>query len=350
MLHLKVDRRHAESARQMLSRHGMLESSSLVQHRSSYVYIPVCNIDTRTIKKVLEANHATLEELRARSSGRVDYPKLLSSRIGDAAASYDTGYDALGNIALIDGKLPRKEALSLASCIMLANRNIATVLSKGPVKGTYRTRSLKHVSGKRTFIALYRENSCTFRFDVRKTFFSCRLSYERARIARLARHDKNVMVMFAGIGPFAIEIAKGNPKARVVAVELNPYAYRSMQENAGLNRTPNVEPVLADVRSISRRYRNFADRIVMPLPASSTEFLDDALSIARDGCTIHLYSFVEMDGGTERLVKRVREHAKRNSCSIRVLFRRTARNYSAKEIEAVVDYRVRKRRFATQDY
>jgi tRNA (guanine37-N1)-methyltransferase len=319
----------------------------LVQHRNGYVYFPISNIDTGKVKKLLEVHRASLKDMAGKRGGRVDYAGMLESAVGSkAVGSADTGYDSLGNIAVIDRKgMTAAGAKGLASCIMAANRSITTVLSKdGPVEGVYRTRRLRYVAGKRTFAALYRENSCAFEFDARRTFFSGRLAYERSRVAALARRDRAIMVMFAGVGPFAIEMAKANPRARVVAIELNPYAGRQLARNALLNKTGNVVAVTGDVKKLWKRYENFADRIVMPLPMSSTDFLDEAHRVARDGCTVHIYSFVAMDKGIEHLIGTIREHARANRYSVRVLFKRTVRNYSAREIEAVVDYRIAKRR------
>jgi tRNA G37 N-methylase Trm5 len=50
-----------------------------------------------------------------------------------------------------------------------------------------------------------------------------------------------------------------------------------------------------------------------------------------------------VENGTGKLIKLIREHAKRNSYSVRVAFKRTVRNYSAREIEVVIDYRISKR-------
>ena len=41
---------------------------------------------------------------------------------------------------------------------------------------------------------------------------------------------------FAGVGPFAIEIAKSHPRASVLAIELNPSAYGYMLKNIRLNK------------------------------------------------------------------------------------------------------------------
>ena len=85
MLHLKVDRARAESAKRMLSREGMLDTRMLVQHRNGYVYFPVSNIDTAKAKKVVEGRRASLVELAGRRNGRLDYGKALAASLGRAA-------------------------------------------------------------------------------------------------------------------------------------------------------------------------------------------------------------------------------------------------------------------------
>lgn len=343
-MHIRVGKAEAETAKRMLSKYGMLGRGISVQHRSSYVYFPVSNIDRRNIKKVLESCRASTVDIAPRPGRPADYREGLREALGGPAAGFDTGYDRLGNIAVIDPKgMTGAQERALARHIVDGNRTITTVLAKdGPVEGRYRTRKVRYVAGKRTFEARCREHGCTFEFDVRKTFFSARLAFERARVAELARHDRHVIVMFAGIGPFAIQIAKRNRSAEVVAIELNRYACGQMKREMELNRTPNVVPVQGDVKRIGPRYDNFADRIVMPLPKTSIRFLDDAYAMAGNGCVVHLYAFVRLDG-LDGLIGRIREHAKRNSYSVRVLFTRTVRNYSAREMEAVVDYRIGKR-------
>lgn len=268
------------------------------------------------------------------------YKALIKGYLGDDSVS---SYDLLGNIAIIDiPKLVKKKELALAKALMEEHRNVLTVLTKvGPVNGVYRTRKLRHIAGEKNFIAEYRENNCTFRFDTRKSFFSTRLSYERSRILALSGGWENVMVMFAGIGPFAIEIAKANRKANVVGIELNPAAYRDMVSNIKLNKVSNVVPELGDVKKFSKRYGDFADRIIMPLPMSSMKFVGVALKMAKPRCTIHLYVLDKLATNASRSIKRFTALASKSGYSTRVSLIRIARPYSAKDAEFVIDFKIR---------
>ena len=229
-------------------------------------------------------------------------------------------------------------AKKVAGAIMRTNRSIRTVLRKGgAVKGRYRTRKFHFVAGRKNYIANYRENGCTFRFDVRTAFFSARLAYERKRIAGLAKGGEKVVVMFSGVGPFAIEIAKAHGTCRVVAIELNKEAHKAALENKRLNRIDNVALVQGDVKKLAPEYKGFADRIVMPLPKGASKFLAEALLVAKDSCVVHYYAFCRADREKET-VERIRKFVESRGRKFRLIGKRTVRPYSSKEIEIVVDF------------
>lgn len=274
------------------------------------------------------------------SNTDVPYRERLLREFGEKEYKGLTkSFDVLGNIAIIDAK--GITARKMAKIIMDTHRNVRTVLRKGgAVAGRYRVRKYVFVAGKRECIARYRENGCSFLFDIRKVFFSPRLAYERNRIASNSSGRERVIVMFAGVGPFAIEIAKRNPSTEVIAIEANRDAYDYMVKNIRLNKTPNVTPVFGDVDKTSSRYKGFAERIVMPLPGESHKYLDAALAMAGRSCTIHYYVFAEDDGDTE--IKRLKKWVRSRGFRFRLVGRRVARPYSPLISEIVIDFRVRK--------
>jgi tRNA (guanine37-N1)-methyltransferase len=92
--------------------------------------------------------------------------------------------------------------------------------------------------------------------------------------------------MFAGIGPFALPLAKKG--CRVLANDLNPESYKSLVENTKLNRL-NVEAFNLDGRAFvehlcGSKMTHFPFSIVlMNLPKDAVEFLDVFV-----GCMPHL--------------------------------------------------------------
>ena len=263
-----------------------------------------------------------LEEL-----GRKEYENVTKS------------FDIVGNIAVINAKggLAKK----VGNAVMATHNRVETVLRKGgAVSGRYRTRKLHFVCGKRNYVARYRENGVELVFDIRKVFFSPRLAFERKRIVDLSTDGENVIVMFAGVGPFAIEIARKNRRSKVIAIELNRDAYKYLLGNIKGNNAANVEPVLGDAAKVSKKYRNFADRIVMPLPMKAKEFLDVAFLMAKRKAVIHYYTFIE---GTQASEKRfLKKFAAKHHAKLKIMGERTVRPYSSRISEEVFDLEIKK--------
>ncbi len=252
-------------------------------------------------------------------------------------------FDLLGNIAIIDSDGTKQRENRLARHILETHKMVKTVLAKASaVKGRYRKRDFRYISGERNFVATYKENGCTFVFDVRKTFFSNRLSFERNRISTLVKDRENVIVMFAGIGPFAIEIAKRRKNANIVAIEMNRFAYKYMMENIKLNKVCNIEPVLGDVKKISNKYKNFADRVIAPMPTAGLSFLNYFIIASRKKATIHLYTFCDRDNGIRESKRIIMNHAKKKNYKARILKIREVRKYSARDIEICIDLSIKK--------
>ncbi len=270
-----------------------------------------------------------------------NYRELLKKKLGRRYDEAVKGYDVLGSIAVI-GESGR-DGKAVADAVMSVNKNIRTVVSKaGAVKGRYRKRQYVFVAGEKNYIAEYRENNCVFRFDIRKTFFSPRLSFERKRIVDLSKDKEHVVVMFAGVGPFAIEIAKKNKNSEVIAIELNKDSFGYMLENIKLNKIKNVIAVLGDAKKAVEKKRNWADRIMMPLPMSSDKFLESAMGCARDGCVVHFYSFGNASAPFSDSSKNARELARSMGFSARVVGKRVVRPYARDISEIVLDIRISK--------
>ncbi|MBL7168317.1 class I SAM-dependent methyltransferase family protein [Candidatus Bathyarchaeota archaeon] len=197
---------------------------------------------------------------------------------------------------------------AIAHAVMRVQKNVASVLSKESGRaGEFRIREMRLIAGDPDTEVLHRESGCAFRLDPKTVYFSPRESQERGRIAEGTADGEEVLVMFSGVGPLPIRIAKHRPDVRATAIELNPYAHNYCVENIHLNRVGDrVEAILGDVRevagSLDRRY----DRILMPLPKGAYMFLDVAVPLLQDGGVLHFYHWApseDMYGEAEELVK-----------------------------------------------
>jgi tRNA (guanine37-N1)-methyltransferase len=157
----------------------------------------------------------------------------------------------------------------------------------------------------------------------------------------MVKAGERVLVLFAGVGPFALLIAKRRPDAKVVAVELNPDAVRYMKENLALNRVRNVEAIEGDARTVPLHPSSF-DRVVMPLPKSAHEFLDVAFASLKDGGTVHFYTIVKADAPFDEAMEKALAAAKEAGVSLSLASSRIVRPYSPGMVQVVLDLIVRK--------
>jgi tRNA (guanine37-N1)-methyltransferase len=209
-----------------------------------------------------------------------------------------SAFDLIGDIAII--KIPEtlvhREGLIGRELIRRMKR-IRTVLKQTTdVQGEYRTRGLSLIAGEEKYETLYKENGCLFKVNVRTAYFSPRLSTERERLAEIVSPEESIFNMFAGVGTFSIIIAK-KKSCTIESVDKNPEAIRLANESLALNGKLKgvVIPRLSDAKEFAKRRVSVFDRILMPLPERSDEFLDCAFSSAKKGATIHYYVHVPME-------------------------------------------------------
>lgn len=140
-----------------------------------------------------------------------------------------------------------------------------------------------------------------------KTYFSPRLSNERLRVAKQVKDKEHVLVMFSGAAPYPCVIAKNAKPERIVGIELNPKAHELALENIHINKLKNVEVIEGDVLEVTPLLNETFDRIIMPLPKESVDFLESALLASKKGTIIHLYTFAhenEFDDSAKRLIEK----------------------------------------------
>ena len=205
-------------------------------------------------------------------------------------------YDIVGKIAII--RIPKQlEEYSdlIAKGIMEIHREVKSVWKQSSsISGDYRLRNLEFITGEKTTQTLYKEHGCIYKTDLRKVYFSPRLSYERYRIAKLVQKDEVILNMFAGVGCFSIAIAKHAKPKKIYSIDINPIAHKYQQENIRLNRVDNkIFPIQHDAKVvIEKKLNNFADRILMPLPEKAYDYLEYAiLALKTNGGRVHYYDF-----------------------------------------------------------
>jgi len=232
---------------------------------------------------------------------------------GDLLELVPRSFDVVGSkqkaVAIIEVPEELREYEgAIAHALMRVQKSVASVLSKESGRaGEFRTREMRLIAGDSETEVLHRESGCAFRLDPRTVYFSPRESQERGRIAAATADCEEVLVMFSGVGPLPIRIARHLPGVRATAIELNPYAHNYCVENIHLNKVGDrIEPMLGDVREVAASLGRTYDRILMPLPKGAYKFLDVAVPLLREGGVLHFYHWApseDMYGEAEELVK-----------------------------------------------
>ncbi|MBI2143550.1 class I SAM-dependent methyltransferase family protein [Candidatus Woesearchaeota archaeon] len=252
-------------------------------------------------------------------------------------------FDIIGDIAIIE--IPeelRKKEKQIAAAVPILQKTIKAVYRKaGGHEGEFRLQKLKHLWGERRTETTHKENNTLLRLDIAKAYFSPRQATERKRVFLQVKKPETVLVMFSGVGPFTLEIAKNTPAKAVYGIELNRIAHKSAIENAKLNKVEDKTWLFCgDVRKIVPKLRQKFDRIIMPLPKGAESFLDVAFAAAKKGATIHFYDFEKEEDIPHKAAEKVRKAASAANKKIRVLDVAKCGQLAARAYRVCVDFKV----------
>ncbi len=261
-------------------------------------------------------------------------------------------FDILGNIAIVKFSKGTKvkDKKEFANKILANNKSIKTVVEKaGKFSGRLRKQKTKHLAGEKTKEALYKENDCIFRFNIDCCYFSSRLSNERKEIASLIRPNETVLVMFAGVSPFSIVIAKNSKAKKVYSNEINREANKYATLNIELNKVKDKVILLpGDIKKITGKLlgqNEKFDVIVMPRPQLKDIFLEQAFALSRTektgrlGTRIYYYDFCSI-GGIDGIIKKIKEEAKKAKKKIKILNIKKAGEIAPYKIRLRVDFKI----------
>lgn len=227
----------------------------------------------------------------------------------------------------------------IAEAIMMVHKNVESVLSKESGRhGEYRLRELKLIAGNPDTEIVHKESGCRFKLDPMATYFSTRESTERERITKKVKQGENVLVMFSGVGPFAVCIAKKNPNTQVTCIEINPKAHNYCLENINLNKIQDqVTPILGDVREICPELDQKFDRVLMPLPKGAHEFLDVAIPAVKHGGVLHFYHWAPEENLWSEAEKLVEDEANKLDRDVEFIDHQQVSLYSPRVYKVRVD-------------
>ncbi len=337
---LKTPKQQGQKTLALVTKLGIINRDLEIGKDDKSIYVPLVGRPSRDVIKALKesvpecrfSTHVFAE--KAQETSLVD---LLAGKLpGNLLASLPHSADIVGDIAIIE--IPSeldKYRQAIGEAILKANKNVRTVLAKaGAVSGTYRLRNYAVIAGEPKTETIHKEYGCQYYVNVAKAYFSPRLSNEHNRVAALAKDGETVVDLFAGVGPFAVRIAKTHEDVKVYAIDINPDAVEYLERNIRLNRVEGkVHALLGDARQlVSEKFAGIADRVIMNLPEKAGEFVDAAcVALKPAGGTVHFYGFVNASESIEGLKTRFIEAVEK--CG-----RHVDKMFSSKFVRATAPY------------
>jgi len=253
-----------------------------------------------------------------------------------------SSFDVVGSIAIMEipSELKKKEKIIAETMIQLF-KPLKTVVKKSGIHyGKYRRQKLTVIAGEKTKIAEYKESAVQMKMDLEKCYFSSRLGTERLRIAKQVKPKEKILILFSGVSPYPLVIAKNAKPEIIYAVELNPVAHKFAEENIKLNKLQDkIKPYKGDVIIVVPKLRKKFDRILMPMPKTSLTFLGTAFKAAKKGTIIHFYTFGKEEEFKD-IIDKIKAECKKHKKKCRILRTVKAGHYSPGVYRICVDFRL----------
>lgn len=322
---VRVPTEEGEATRRRLADTDLIVESLDIVVEDGALYIPVTDPDA------VPEEYEVVER---------DVPERETPTSPADVLGFEPSYERLGDVVILDEDDPARAA-RIADAIVESNVRAETVVNRASkVKGETRVRDWDVLVGDNTE-TVHREYGCEFALDIAEVYFSPRLATERHRVVQQVDAGEHAFDMFAGVGPYAIPMAKAG--ADVVAADINEAAIDYLRENAERNDVAErITAHCGDVRELVADYEGWADRLVMNLPHTANEFLDTAVALAGEECVLHYYDIQHEDNRYAPGEAAIRAAAEPDY-NVTVETRHTVRSYAPHEYNVCLDVRLTRR-------
>ncbi len=340
----------AEKAKTALLAKGLLDGRLRPRREGDEILLPLRARDADAESVARDYGGRIIEAaLEPRETPRDPHDALRESLTGIVPRAFlkelPRRWERVGNVLLVKPLHPALEPFAARVGAALAEiLDVKSVLEDhGGVIGEYREMLATRALYGTDTITTHREHGIAYRFDAARLMFSSGNVEERKRMGELDARGEVIADMFAGIGYFALPVAKKTGAARVVAMEKNPLAHGFLATNVALNGVAEiVEPWLGDNREYPES--DFADRVLLGYFPGTEAFLPTALRFARpEGATLHYHDKIPMDEIHE-LPRRVAAACETAGCVATPLTTRIVKTYAPGIGHAVADVHVAARR------
>lgn len=349
---LKIPKKLGETAIRIVRELNLFNSKLKVQQVDDYLCIPLIAepspVALSEFEKKLPNYEISVHAFGEREKRHLVPLDFLGDKLpNNLLALVPRAIDFVGDIAIVE--IPPELSSykkQIGEALLNVHKQTSTVLAKsGAVEGVYRLRDFEVIAGAKKTVTVYREYGCVYHVDVAKAYFSPRLSTEHNRVASTVKEGETVVDLFAGVGPFAIPIAKKHNNVRVYAIDMNPNAVALLKRNVAVNRAEKqVVPILGDARQVVKeQLSGKADHVIMNLPETALEFVDVACeAIKPKGGILYYYGFEKDSDPLEAAKVRLIEAVNRSNRQVKtILLAKTVREVAPYSWQVVVDAEIR---------
>lgn len=245
--------------------------------------------------------------------------EALKGKLSEKEISLLRGFDVIGDIAIleIDRRLEKKKKIIAKTLLGLLPYLKVALKKKGGHVGRFRKQPLEILAGERRKTTVHKEFGVEMALNVESCYFSPRLANERERIAKQVKPGEVVLVMFSGVAPYPLVIAKLSQAYKIYGIEANPEAHKYAVENVKRNKLGHkIILIKGDARKAIPKLK--FDRIVMPWPQNAEKFLDVALKASKRGTVLHFYDF-QPEGNWGAAAEIVKQECKKAKKKCRIL-------------------------------
>ncbi len=189
-----------------------------------------------------------------------------------------TKWKRIGNILVVDLENLADDKKREIAEVYAEELNVKTVIQKSKVSGELRKPEKVDLLYGTETITEISEYGIKYRLDLSEIMWSPGNTGWRSaltgpeKVNDFYSFDKprTIIDYFAGIGYFALQMARGYPKARIIAVDKNPKAIEYLTTNVKENHIENVDIINDDCRNVKLN----ADVIHLGYIGNTIDFLE----------------------------------------------------------------------------
>ncbi len=186
----------------------------------------------------------------------------------------------IGDIVIIDFSTIEKTKQREIAKIYAEELNVKTIMQRNKITGELREpKNVELLYGDETVTEIT-EYGIKYKLDLAEIMWSPGNTGWRSalsgpkEVADFYTFDNpdTIIDYFAGIGYFSIQMARGYPNSKVIAIDKNPNSIKYLKKNIEANHIDNIEVINDDCRNINLK----ADIIHLGYIGNTIDFLENA--------------------------------------------------------------------------